>query len=293
MADMKRALTRKLGPLPAWAWAIVAFVAVYWYRNRTGGGTGVLSTGATNQPGPITSDLNPQPQTTLQPGEAVYDPNTGALVTSPFGPPTDQTANPTNSDIADAINGLTGALISGQGQAVNLPGGTGTASTATRATQPKLRGKGAVRAPFGHNKPTAPKGYRAIGLGKGFWEFLPTSSAKRKAKAKTKPGTAKPKQKTDKTGKTKRSAPAKHSTPTRQRSSGGASVSPNASRSRAVTAAASQVITRARPTNPVTKTATTQRPAATHPAPRPAPRPTPHPAAPKPAPKKAVRKRGK
>lgn len=36
-------------------------------------------------------------------------------------------------------------------------------------------GRGDINAPFGAKKPTAPKGYVAIGLGKGNWEFKPAA----------------------------------------------------------------------------------------------------------------------
>lgn len=36
MSDIKGALTRKLGPLPAWAWAAVAGVALFLYRRHQG-----------------------------------------------------------------------------------------------------------------------------------------------------------------------------------------------------------------------------------------------------------------
>lgn len=34
MSNVKESLTRKLGPLPAWAWFLIGGVALYWYRNR-------------------------------------------------------------------------------------------------------------------------------------------------------------------------------------------------------------------------------------------------------------------
>jgi hypothetical protein len=36
MQRTKNALTRKLGPLPVWAWTIIGGIAVFWYRNRSG-----------------------------------------------------------------------------------------------------------------------------------------------------------------------------------------------------------------------------------------------------------------
>ena len=116
MSDVKQALQRKLGPLPAWAWALIGGIALYVYRSRhavtgastaapdtTAGGTGT-DTGSTPgdvttlQPGesaynPATGQLvstapeqqpgEPQSPVTLDPGQAVFDPNTGQLVTNP------------------------------------------------------------------------------------------------------------------------------------------------------------------------------------------------------------------
>lgn len=65
MTKRTNLLTRKLGPLPAWVWAVAAGAAVYWYRNRqassstsgTLGYTGPIpgaqgATGATGPAGP-------------------------------------------------------------------------------------------------------------------------------------------------------------------------------------------------------------------------------------------------
>lgn len=79
MSRVKEALTRKLGPLPAWAWLLIVGAGVWWYRNRnssvSGTGTGNVS------PTPVT----PQDPVTLDPGQSVYNPNTGSLSTAPGG----------------------------------------------------------------------------------------------------------------------------------------------------------------------------------------------------------------
>jgi hypothetical protein len=53
MSNLKNALTRKLGPLPVWAWAIVAFGGLWYYRNKTANatqsGTGTGSVGQATQ----------------------------------------------------------------------------------------------------------------------------------------------------------------------------------------------------------------------------------------------------
>lgn len=75
------ALKRKLGPLPVWAWSILGGAVVYFLRKRGYFGGGVQQ-GETLQPRQEAAGT-PQAQTVLQPGESVYDPNTGALTTAP------------------------------------------------------------------------------------------------------------------------------------------------------------------------------------------------------------------
>lgn len=191
-------LTRKFGPLPAWLWIVLFGVGVWYYRNKlsataTGTGTGSVA------PTPVT----PQAQTVLQPGESVYDPNTGALTTAPGG---DTTAGGTTggtggTDYTDLLNGISAAIAAGQAGAVgsggtgsDTGGGIGTPppdtsvpNTANAQAQPNLIGKGAIWAPFGPAKPTAPKGYTAVGRGRGFWEFRPITT-KRTPKPKSQHG---------------------------------------------------------------------------------------------------------
>lgn len=64
-------LTRKLGPLPFWAWAVLAGGVIYWYRNRQAASTGVLGytgpvPGAQGPPGPT----GPPGTTAPSPGSA-------------------------------------------------------------------------------------------------------------------------------------------------------------------------------------------------------------------------------
>lgn len=50
-----------------------------------------------------------------------------------------------------------------------------TPPTATKkASLPALTARGAIRAPSGPTKPRAPRGYTAVGLGRGNWELVPT-----------------------------------------------------------------------------------------------------------------------
>ena len=88
MNDVKRALSRKFGPLPAWAWAAIAGGALYFYR-RSKSGAGAL--GAANVPATSSPDVTDQttaglqPPVPLDPGQSVYDPNAQQLFTPPLG----------------------------------------------------------------------------------------------------------------------------------------------------------------------------------------------------------------
>jgi hypothetical protein len=179
-------LTRKLGPLPVWVWAIAGFGLVWYYRNKLSAGSVATGTGTGSvAPAPTT----PQAQQVLQPGESVYDPNTGTMTTAPGGGGvTDTTVPPDNSGLIDAITAAIAAgeaVAGGRTGTTSSNGGAGTAPPSAAATSgtrkaPKL-GRGGVRAPFGHNRPaTAPKGYRTVGQGGGFWEFLPKRTPKPK-----------------------------------------------------------------------------------------------------------------
>lgn len=204
--NVKRALTRKFGPLPAWAWALIAVAALYYYRKYRGG-TGVVSGTGTGSVGPAPS--TPQAQTTLQPGESVYDPNTGALVTAPGssgGNGGSGTTDGTGSAdaLTQAMNNLADAIATGMPSNQTTPG-TSTPSPTTNPPPghppgrpvPPLRGKGAVRAPSGHNKPAAKRGFTIRGLGNGFWEYVPKRTTKSKGQEKA-------------TGKTSKHVPPGH-----------------------------------------------------------------------------------
>lgn len=72
-------LTRKLGPLPVWAWAILAGVIIYYMRNR-GGATSGPSSSQLAAAQTAAADQTPQAPVVLAPGETVYDPNSGNLL---------------------------------------------------------------------------------------------------------------------------------------------------------------------------------------------------------------------
>ena len=86
--EVGAALKRKFGPLPAWAWAGIGGGALYFYR-RSKSGAGVL--GAANVPAASSPDVTDQSgglqsPLSLAPGESVYDPNTGQLLSPPLPP---------------------------------------------------------------------------------------------------------------------------------------------------------------------------------------------------------------
>lgn len=186
--NVKRALTRKFGPLPAWTWALIALGSLYYYRKYRGG-TGVVSGTGTGSVGP--APATPQPQTTLQPGESVYDPNSGSLTTAPGGGSSGGgSADTTSADaLTAAMNNLAGAIASGEPAPPGTPTGPGASpgvapGTKNKRHPPKLTGRGAIRAPSGHKAPRAPKGYKDKGQGHGFWEFVPKRTPKDKGQKK-------------------------------------------------------------------------------------------------------------
>lgn len=76
--QIKTRLTNKLGPLPVWAWAAITGAAIYVYRVRKGTAAALVDN--TGIPTDTTTAATPRDPVTLQPGEQVYDPNTGQLV---------------------------------------------------------------------------------------------------------------------------------------------------------------------------------------------------------------------
>jgi len=88
MTKIRQSLTRKIGPLPLWAWGIIAGVAIYVYRSRqalvTGAGTPASvdanSPSVTDQTGSGSGGGGGGDPVTLGPGESVYDPSTGQLI---------------------------------------------------------------------------------------------------------------------------------------------------------------------------------------------------------------------
>ena len=136
MTRIKEALTRKFGPLPAWAWLLMLFGAVYYYRKHYG--TAATTTAST--PTATTNTGSDQPPITLDPGQSVYDPGTGALTTAPGG-----------GGSTDATGG------GGTGGGGGLPAGSGPADTTLPATQPPFVVRIINGAKPNTHKPVKPK----------------------------------------------------------------------------------------------------------------------------------------
>jgi hypothetical protein len=152
MSNLGNSLKRKLGPLPVWAWAIIAGVALYWYRNRKGGGLfgGLFGAGTGTTGTTATSATTAQlPPTVLEPGESIYDPNTGALTTTPNGnSASGDTTGSGSSDIAAAIDALTSALEAGGGTVdQGVPGPPGPAGPAGKPGKNAAKPKPAHKTP--------------------------------------------------------------------------------------------------------------------------------------------------
>lgn len=172
MSDIKKSLTKKLGPFPVWVWALVTIGAYVLWRRR--------QAAAASQSGQVQSyQTNSPPDLSYVPG--------GALPEAPAD------GGGGSSDDTSGLLSLLGSLLSSGSGSDGSGGGSGSGSSGNKRKPknkkglklPKLKGKGAIRAPSGHNKPTAPKGYKAVGLGHGNWEFVPIGNHKRSRSSAT------------------------------------------------------------------------------------------------------------
>lgn len=141
---VKNALTRKFGPLPAWAWLGILGFGYYYYQKHYGSGA-VSGTGT----GSVTpTPPTPQDPVTLDPGQSVYDPNTGALDTAPGG---DSSGGSNGTDVGSALEDLANAIQGALNQA-NSPVGTAP------STSSKPKGKRKIKKPkIGKPKVAKPK----------------------------------------------------------------------------------------------------------------------------------------
>lgn len=293
MSDIQRALARKFGPLPAWAWAIIGGGSLYYYRNKTGSAS-KIATGSTSStvPAPNVTDNTGAGQSPipLAPGESVYDPNTGQLIGNGSNGSTETSGG--SGDIASAINGLTGALTAAQTNTGTFPTGGGSDSTPNpKGNKPRSRVASLAHA-VGHSaRFTGPGKYVGGKLGfdprragiKAVGHSAAYAGAGTYKRTATPKGAPKPRVASP-SGKP-RSTPAIKPAATRTRTT---SKTPDTARPRIVTPAAARPTRRAPVTVPVTRAPTvTQRAPATHPAaPTPKPAPPARKSTPKPAPRR-------
>lgn len=114
MDNIKSALTRKFGPLPAWAWLLAIFAGVWWYRHKYGSTASTVSTSATSG-GDTSGTGDTNPPTVLEPGESVYDSGTGTLTTAPGGTDTSGTGSSSGSGTGTTGDGSSTISITGLG----------------------------------------------------------------------------------------------------------------------------------------------------------------------------------
>lgn len=205
MDRIKQALTRKIGPLPAWGWLTIILVAVYWYRRHTSSTT-TAATATTDTTGSTTT---PQDPITLQPGESVYNPNDGSLTTAPGGGGGSGSGdggssggsgdNSVNSGVGDTTGTSNSPDLSGLlGSLQNISKGIGKLNvrlgklSATTKKKAKPKAAGLRRPPAGGNQSLQTAAYNAS---KGGAKNRPRSGAAIKSKIHTpkahNPGAAK------------------------------------------------------------------------------------------------------
>lgn len=289
MSDVKRALTRKFGPLPAWAWALVAAVGLYYYRSRSSSSTAAAAQAATSTP--TVSDQTggtPQAPIPLDPGQSVYDPNSGSLISAP-----DTSGSTGNQDALNAINGLTDALnnatntgdpvtgVTPVTSAIHTGGAAGVAHAQGHSSRFQGPGK-YIGGKLGFSPRKA--GIKAVGHSasySGSGDYKRVVKAKPGSKNTTKPAKPSPKKRAPATTK---------KTVVRARM---ASVAAGSMRNRAILPGAAKPASRDRTTTPVIRNEPTvqQRPVATHPVARTEPVKTSPRSARKPVARQPARKR--
>lgn len=201
--DIKGALTRKFGPLPAWAWLTIIGVGIWYYRNRvsssSGTGTGSVAPAA----------ATPQSPVTLSPGESVYDPNTGQLLGGGGGGDTGtgggtsgtsggSTENPTDTPNVTTTNPLTGTAKPKSKTPKPKASSRGRSHTAIVKPGTRLKG-GAIEAKSGPTRPKPISGkYKVVGRGAGRWvdvlkkQSRPKPKTSVKAPIRSHPSTGRP-----------------------------------------------------------------------------------------------------
>ena len=152
MTDIKATLTRKLGPLPAWGWALLVIGAIYFYRKYTASKTATTATPTTT---PLPSDAG----TILQPGESVVGPD-GSLTTAPGGGASTGGSDTTDPSaaIGDLANAITAAIAAGQAAQAQPTYSTSPGyGIQPLAATPSTKLKKAVATPKKKGNPIKPK----------------------------------------------------------------------------------------------------------------------------------------
>lgn len=198
-------LTRKIGPLPAWAWGIIGGIAVYFLYTRYKNSS---ATGAVNSPTATVFDPNAvDPTTGLTYGQELSGgfPTTGGLQASTGS---GSTADTSGVPPIDALDTELASFLQAQqdfGQVASAIGFTppnpsantlaaaGSAplqNTSPPKPHPPVGSKagphGAIVAPYGHKPPPPKKGYTTIGTGSGGWIYKPLPKPPPKPPAKKK-----------------------------------------------------------------------------------------------------------
>lgn len=184
MSEIKVALQRKFGPLPAWAWALIAGAAIYVYRTRKAIGTTDNAANLdANTPGITDNTSAGRDPLTLSPGESVYDPASGQLIgTAPEQQPgaTPEPQSPITLDPGQAVyDPSTGSLLTNP----KAPTKPKAKPKPKGKRKPKPKGKHQpvkpVRKPgHGKKKPRAMGKLVSTGRGKGLLSSLRRATPK-------------------------------------------------------------------------------------------------------------------
>lgn len=141
-SKVRESLTRKLGPLPVWAWALMLGAGIFLYRTARGQYTAGGGADASTSEPPESPE--PQEPFTVGPGESVFDPNTGQLV---HGSP----------DQGDTPEPMAPVTLK-PGQSVFDPN-TGKLVTAPAPKPPKRKRKPKPKPHHGRGKKPGPRGH--------------------------------------------------------------------------------------------------------------------------------------
>lgn len=220
MNSVRNALTRKIGPAPAWIWAVVVGVAIYFYRRRTGATQTATDSGANQTLG-------------------YYGPygNNAYPITGSGGGGNGSGSGDTSG--SGGSNGSSNGSSGGGGgtappNVIVNPPANNPASPTTPAPpkppsgkrRPKVGSKagphGAIVAPYGSKKPPPKEGYTAIGTGGGGWIYKPDKPGGKKTGTRSSASTA-----NTRSGKaTTKGNTSANAGKSRNRSSGGVSAAP-------------------------------------------------------------------